>query len=169
VTPAPGNVNPPTTPKRRFSAEGPEPSLTDAPDSGTDAPTLRHGVVVACTRGDGRWLIVRRADHLERAPGRVGFPGGIIEPGETHQQAVVREMAEELTLTVTPTCKFWERQGDVPGFLLHGWLADVDDFDTLRPDPAEVAEVLWLTPHEAVNHPLAFKGNADYIAALRSI
>jgi len=143
----------------------PERRFAKAPDR----PDLRHGVVVACTRGDGRWLLVRRADDLERAPGKVGFPGGIVEAGETQRQAVVREMAEELNLTVTPTAKFWEKRGDVPGFLLHGWLADVADFAALRPDPAEVAEVLWLTSHEAVHHPLAFKGNADYIAALRSI
>jgi len=94
--------------------------------------------------------------------------GVVVEPGESEQQAVVREMAEELNLTVTPAARFWERPGDVPGFFLHGWLAEVEDFCTLRPDPAEVAEVLWLTGPEAITHPLAFKGNASYIAALQA-
>lgn len=129
---------------------------------------VRHGIVVACTRGDGRWLLVRRAESLERAPGRVGFPGGVIEPGESQPQAVVREMAEELNLTVIPRRPFWEKPGDVPGFHLHGWLADVEDWAALRPDPAEVAEVLWLTPDEAANHPLAFHGNAGFVAALQA-
>lgn len=152
-----------TAPETADSSPTPERRFAEAP-----VPAMRHGVVVACTRGDGRWLLVRRADGLERAPGRVGFPGGVIEPGESQQQAVVREMAEELNLTVTPTAKFWERPGDVPGFFLHGWLADVEDFGALRPDPAEVAEVLWLTGPQAIAHPLAFKGNASYIAALES-
>jgi 8-oxo-dGTP diphosphatase len=54
------------------------------------------GVVVA----DGRVLLVRRA----KSPllGRWSIPGGTVELGETLEEALVREMAEETSLEVEP-------------------------------------------------------------------
>lgn len=51
---------------------------------------------------DGRFLMIRRADHLENAPGYWTPAGGRIEPGESPEQAVVREMAEEVGVEVRP-------------------------------------------------------------------
>lgn len=49
---------------------------------------------------DGRLLMIRRG----RPPGvgRWSLPGGRVEPGETLHEALVREVAEETGLTVTP-------------------------------------------------------------------
>ncbi len=48
-------------------------------------------------RGDGRVLIARR--HPDGAEGGWWeFPGGKIEPGESPQQALARELGEELSL-----------------------------------------------------------------------
>jgi len=127
----------------------------------------RHGVVVACRRGDGRWLLVRRATTVARAPGKVGFPGGEIEPGEDQREAARREMREELAAEVELTRRFWRAADQVPGFVLHGWLAELrTPPERLRPDPREVAEVLWLTPGEAVGHVDAFAGNRGFVEAL---
>jgi 8-oxo-dGTP pyrophosphatase MutT (NUDIX family) len=132
-----------------------------------DSLQLREGVVVACRRADGRWLLVRRAMRVARAPGRVGFPGGEVEPGESHADAVRRELREELAAEVVPIAPFWRAADQVPGFVLHGWRAELrTDPADLQPDPAEVAEVLWLTPAEAIAHPRAFAGNASFIDAL---
>lgn len=132
-------------------------------------PPNRQGVIVACQRGDGRWLLVRRAAGLARAPGKVGFPGGGVEPGETQPLAAIREMREELDAEVTPVRSFWRHAGQVPGFVLYGWLAELHTpVESLRPDPREVAEILWLTADEAVEHPDAFAGNGAFIEALRA-
>ena len=45
-------------------------------------------------------LIARRADHLHQG-GLWEFPGGKVEPKETHYQSLVRELKEELNITVT--------------------------------------------------------------------
>ncbi|NMH97168.1 NUDIX hydrolase [Pseudonocardia acidicola] len=48
----------------------------------------------------GRLLLVQRANEPGR--GRWSVPGGRVEAGETDQQAVVRELAEETGLIVVP-------------------------------------------------------------------
>jgi ADP-ribose pyrophosphatase YjhB (NUDIX family) len=50
------------------------------------------GVLAVVMRGD-RVLVVRRANPP--MPGRWGFPGGILELGETVAQGAMRELAEE--------------------------------------------------------------------------
>mgnify|MGYP006295826913 CR=1 FL=1 len=127
------------------------------------------GVIVACRRMDGRWLLVRRAEGLSRGPGMVGFPGGSVEPGETQAQAVVREMQEELAADVAPVRSFWSSVDHVPGFALFGWLAELrTPIDQLVPSPDEVAQILWLTGEEAIAHPRSFEDIAGFIAAARA-
>lgn len=136
-------------------------------DGHESAEPRREGVVVACRRDDGRWLLVRRATTVARAPGKVGFPGGGVERGETQPEAALREMREELAAEVEPVRPFWRAEDEVPGFVLHGWLAELrTPADRLVPDPEEVAEVLWLTPGEAIDHPDAFSGNRSFFEAL---
>lgn len=48
----------------------------------------------------GRLLLIRRANEPGR--GLWSVPGGRVEPGETDEDAVVREMREETGLDVTP-------------------------------------------------------------------
>jgi len=122
-----------------------------------------HGVIVACRRDDGRWLCIRRSDRVV-APLKVCFPGGAVEQGEAQPTAVVREMREELGVVVEPIRCVW--RWDSPGDLtLWGWTATAPTAE-LRPEAFEVAEVLWLTPAEIVNHPDAMPSNRDFVAAL---
>jgi 8-oxo-dGTP diphosphatase len=48
---------------------------------------------------DGRLLVIRRANEPGR--GRWSLPGGRVEPGESDEQAVARELAEETGLAVS--------------------------------------------------------------------
>ncbi len=45
-------------------------------------------------------LLTRRSLHLRKHAGQWALPGGRIEPGETAEQAALREMAEEVKLTL---------------------------------------------------------------------
>ncbi|WP_286221933.1 Nudix family hydrolase [Marinobacter apostichopi] len=63
------------------------------------APIREVHVAVAVIIRDGRVLIARRPDHTHQG-GLLEFPGGKVEPGETVQQALVREIAEETGLVV---------------------------------------------------------------------
>ena len=52
------------------------------------------------TDASGRLLLIKRGHEPEA--GRWSLPGGRVEPGESDQQAVVREVREETGLEVTP-------------------------------------------------------------------
>lgn len=66
---------------------------------------LRMVFVVACALvdADGRVLIARRPEGKALA-GLWEFPGGKLEPGETPEQCLVRELHEELGIVVRPAC-----------------------------------------------------------------
>jgi mutator protein MutT len=61
------------------------------------APARRIRVVAAIIERDGRVLVCRRRDRPGK-PGLWEFPGGKIEPGESEQGALVRELREELAV-----------------------------------------------------------------------
>ena len=84
-----------------------------APDSGwprtcavCGATTYRNPLPVAvallpvCQDGGTGLLVIRRS--IEPRRGLLALPGGFIDHGETWQQAVVRELAEETGLTAAP-------------------------------------------------------------------
>ncbi|HTN32488.1 MAG TPA: Nudix family hydrolase [Marinobacter sp.] len=57
-------------------------------------------VAVAVIIRDGRVLVARRPGHAHQG-GLLEFPGGKVEAGETVQQALIREIAEETGLRLT--------------------------------------------------------------------
>ena len=56
-------------------------------------------VAIGIVEEAGRYLVTRRPAHVA-LPGFWEFPGGKIEPGETAGAAAVRELQEELGITV---------------------------------------------------------------------
>jgi len=58
-------------------------------------------VVAACIRSDGKFLICQRKkdDYFGLL---WEFPGGVIEAGESHSQAICREIREELGVAIEP-------------------------------------------------------------------
>jgi mutator protein MutT len=131
------------------------------------ADGLVHGVVAAVRRDrDGRWLCVRRSAHVA-APRRVCFPGGGVDAGETPEQAIVREIREELGIAVRPLRHVWTWAAADRPLRLLGFLCEWTAGD-LRPDPAEIEEVLWLSGEEVTHHSDAMPTNRDFVLALES-
>lgn len=75
--------------------------------------------VVAALIWDGnRFMICQRPAH--KARGLLWeFVGGKVEPGETRQQALVRECREELDITVKPGAVFMEVTHSYPDLTVH--------------------------------------------------
>lgn len=63
------------------------------------SPTLLLVAAVALIDGQGRVLLAQRPDGKQMA-GLWEFPGGKIETGETPEAALIREVAEELAITL---------------------------------------------------------------------
>ncbi len=115
---------------------------------GIDDDTLRQAavaiVIVAEENGDQTGiLLTKRPDSLRRHGGQYALPGGRLDESETPLQAALRELAEELGVTLVP--------GDILGTLddcptrsgfritpIVVWGADAVE---LAPDPVEVARV----------------------------
>jgi 8-oxo-dGTP diphosphatase len=85
-------------------------------------PTTMVVVAAALIDGAGRVLVQQRAPGRSMA-GLWEFPGGKVEPGETPEAALVRELAEELGIGVaeadlSPACFASAPNGDAHMLLL---------------------------------------------------
>jgi 8-oxo-dGTP diphosphatase len=121
----------------------------------------RTQAVVAVLRSEDRLLIIKRASGVI-LPGYWTPPSGRIEPGETHEQALIREVEEELGVKATPIAKVWECPTDDGEFLLHWWTAEIGSHE-LRLDPTEVADARWVTCEEFLELEPTFSGDRDFI------
>lgn len=117
----------------------------------------------------GRLLVIRRAH--EPGFGQLGLPGGVIEPGETGEQAAARETFEEVGLRLPPE-RFhpWLTLPNTylyqdylwPTLDLFHWVR-LEAPVVLQPDPAEVSEVLWLPLSDIPLDQFAFTSNAEAV------
>ncbi len=73
--------------------------------SGATSEPPRIVLVVACALvdADGRVLVAQRPEGKALA-GLWEFPGGKLDPGERPEEGLIRELAEELGITVKPAC-----------------------------------------------------------------
>jgi 8-oxo-dGTP diphosphatase len=71
-------------------------------------------VVAAIIERDGRVLICRRKPEQSH-PLQWEFPGGKVEPGETPEQALTRELAEELAVLDAAGREITRREFTYPG------------------------------------------------------
>ena len=122
-------------------------------DKRTGKVRLRHTLdrpkgALAVVRHEGKLLMMRRAEHLERAAGLWGLPGGAFEAGETPAEAATRELWEELNLEGHATRILGSSTSFSGHFQLFWVEVDVPNITTLRPNADEVADVRWVLPHE---------------------
>jgi 8-oxo-dGTP diphosphatase len=101
-------------------------------------------VVGAALVRDGRVLAARRTAPAAAA-GRWEFPGGKVEPGETPDDALVREIAEELGVTIE--VRRW-LDGAAPIGTAYELVVALAVITAGEPAPTEHDQVRWLAADE---------------------
>ena len=89
-------------------------------------------------------VLTVRSDRV-RHGGQVSLPGGVVEPGESFEQAALREAHEEVALPIEPVRVLGALTPlDIPvsGFRLHPVVAVTETRPVLTPADAEVAHIL---------------------------
>ena len=103
-------------------------------------------VVAALIWKGGRFMICQRPAH--KARGLLWeFVGGKVEPGESKEQALVRECREELGITVAVGDVFTEVTHVYPDLSVHLTLFDACIAEG-KPQLLEHRDLRWITPDE---------------------
>jgi NAD+ diphosphatase len=121
-------------------------------------------VIMLVTRGN-KVLVGRSPGWPE---GMYSLLAGFMEPGETVEAAVRREVFEETGIRVGPVRYLASQPWPFPASLMLGCGAEALD-DVLNVDPAEIEDALWLTREEMVRimagqHPTIRAPRAGAIA-----
>lgn len=104
-------------------------------------------VVAALIRQGERLLICQRSAGKARAL-QWEFAGGKVEPGETKRQALVREIKEELGVTIRAGTEFLEVVHSYPDITIHLTVYNAAIIQG-EPQKLEHNEIRWVRPEEA--------------------
>ncbi|MBC6438837.1 MAG: CoA pyrophosphatase [Rhodospirillales bacterium] len=99
--------------------------------------------VISDSRGRGAFILTRRAPRMNRHAGQWALPGGRLDPGETPEEAALRELEEEVNLSLPPDAVLG-RLDDYPtrsGYLITPVVIWAGERVELVPNPDEVASI----------------------------
>ena len=107
-------------------------------------------VVAALIRQGDKFMICQRPAH--KARGLLWeFVGGKVEPGETKEQALIRECQEELAITLSVGDVFMDVIHEYPDLTVHLTLFNATITEG-EPQRLEHNDILWITPSEIPNY-----------------
>jgi len=119
---------------------------TRCPVDGTEHfPRTDPAVIMLVTDPDDRCLLARNAAWPGR---RVSILAGFVDPGESAEQAVIREVAEETQIKVTNVRYVGSQPWPLPRSLMLGFRADAPAGQAIVVDAEEIAEAYWFSRDE---------------------
>ncbi|MBE6612231.1 MAG: (deoxy)nucleoside triphosphate pyrophosphohydrolase [Ruminococcaceae bacterium] len=103
-------------------------------------------VVAALIWQGGKFMICQRPAH--KARGLLWeFVGGKVEPGETKEQALIRECQEELAVTLSVGDMFMDVVHEYPDLTVHLTLFNATIAEG-EPQMREHNDIKWITPSD---------------------
>jgi len=103
-------------------------------------------VVIMLAEHDGRLLLGRQPQY---PPGRYSALAGFVEPGESIEAAVARELKEEAGIAVRDVRYICSQPWPFPSSLMVGAWADAPD-DSLTIDTNELEDARWFSREEVI-------------------
>lgn len=121
-------------------------------------------VVAALVWDSGKFMICQRPAHKAR-PLLWEFVGGKVEPGETKEQALVRECQEELAITLSVGEVFMEIVHEYPDITIRLTLFNATIAEGI-PQKLEHNDIQWITPAEIPNYDFC-PADKDILAKIK--
>lgn len=118
-----------------------------------EPPPVR--VVAGLLRRDGRVLLCHRHPHRENYPDVWDLPGGHVEVGEAIAQTLVRELTEELGVTVEPPNGSPWMTFSADGLELNVFLVDHWTEEPHNASPDEHDDIRWVSIDDLTRLDLA--------------
>ena len=119
-------------------------------------------IVAAVIERADRCLLIGQRRRQDSSPFKWEFPGGKVKLGESQEQALARELREELGVTLSRAVPISRVEHDYGGgagtFSITFFAASILE-SGLRPGPFE--QVVWVLPRELANY--------DFLAANRRL
>lgn len=111
-------------------------------------PRLAPAVIVLVQRG--REALLGRSHRFK--PGVYSTLAGFVEAGESLEECVHREIAEEVGVTVTNLRYFGSQPHPFPHSLMVGFIADWESGEIVM-EPEEIEDAGWFTPETLPERP----------------
>jgi NAD+ diphosphatase len=108
-------------------------------------PRTDPAVIMLIHDGGDRALLGRGPQWGE---GRFSTLAGFVEPGESLEAAVAREVYEEVGVEITDIRYLASQPWPFPASLMVGFIAQLDGDPSIHLDPVEMAEAGWFTRDE---------------------
>jgi NAD+ diphosphatase len=117
--------------------------LTTCPVDGTEHfPRLDPAVIMLVIDPDDRLMLARNALWPK---GRMSVVAGFVEPGESAEHAVAREVYEETSIVVGEVRYLGSQPWPMPRSLMLGFEARADSGQQITVDEEEIGEARWFT------------------------
>ena len=88
-------------------------------------------------------------------PKRFSTFAGFVEPGESFESCVIREVAEECGGTVTEMKYLGSQPWPFPASIMIAYEATISNPDTVKADGEEIEQIVWLTREELLSQTIS--------------
>lgn len=112
-------------------------------------PTISPAMIVAVICGDHILL----AHGVNFREGLFSLVAGYVDVGESVEQTIIREVQEEVGVSVSDVRYYSSQPWPFTGSLMIGFIARVDELQAITIDPKEIAEANWYHRSKLPNYP----------------
>jgi NAD+ diphosphatase len=114
-------------------------------------PRINPAIITAIIDRKSNKMLCARGIHYRG--GFYSLIAGYVEVGESFEQAVAREVMEEVGLKVKNITYYANQPWPFSSSQMVGFFCEVDGDTTLHLNPAEIGDAIWVSPEEIPRHP----------------